>query len=81
MWETDKLWPVTVTCVVNAEVKLQFRLALPEPVMVVGERVQAVLLVVKLTMPEKPFTAMIVIVNDEAVPTLRTTLVGLVLTM
>lgn len=79
-WERDALWPVTVTCLVSTEVKLQDRLALPELVTVASDTVQSVLLVVKLTIPEKPFNPPIVMIDVEAAPTLRTTLVGLAFT-
>ena len=50
--------------------------ALPEPVTLVGETVHDVLLVVKLTTPAKPLTAVIVIVDVPAVPAFTVTVVG-----
>ena len=51
--------------------------ALPEPVTLVGEMVHDVLLVVKLTTPAKPFSAVTVIEEVPAEPALTVTLVGL----
>ena len=50
--------------------------ALPEPVTLVGEMVHDVLLVVRLTTPVKPLTAVIVIVDVPAVPAFTVTIVG-----
>jgi len=52
------------------------RVELPEPVTLVGDKVHDVLLVVRLTTPAKPFTAVIVIVEVPAEPALIVTLVG-----
>ena len=52
------------------------RVELPAPVTLVGDRVHDVLLVVRLTTPAKPFTAVIVIVEVPAEPALTVTLVG-----
>ncbi len=51
--------------------------ALPEPVTLVGETVHEVLLVARLTTPEKPFTAVTVIDDVPALPAITVTLVGL----
>jgi len=53
------------------------RVALPEPVTLVGATEQEVLLVVRLTTPAKPFRAVIVILEVPAAPTFTLTLVGL----
>ncbi len=44
------------------------RVELPEPVMLVGEGVHAVLLVARLTLPEKPFSAVMLIVDVPCEP-------------
>ena len=54
--DRDPLVPVTKTCLLPVEVNVQDRVALPEPVTLVGERVHdAVVLVTRLTTPAKPF--------------------------
>ena len=50
--------------------------ALPEPVTLVGEMLHEVLLVVRLTTPAKPLTAVTVIVEVPAEPAFTVTLVG-----
>jgi hypothetical protein len=50
---------------------------LPEPVTLVGDKVQAVLLLLRATAPVKPFNAVIVIELVPAVFTFTDTLVGL----
>jgi len=62
---------------VPVDVKLQDRVELPEPVKVVGERLHEVLLVVRLTAPAKPLTAVTLIVEVPATLALTVTLVGL----
>ena len=47
--------PVTVTWIVDAIVKVHNNVEEPEPVTLVGLRVQAVLLLARLTIPAKPF--------------------------
>ena len=47
--------PVTVTWTVEAVVKVHDNVEEPEPVTLVGVRVQAVLLLARLTTPAKPF--------------------------
>ena len=69
--------PVTPTCTVEAAAKVQDRVALPEPVTLVGETVHDVLLVVKLTMPANPLTAVTVIVEVPATLAFTVTDVGL----
>jgi hypothetical protein len=69
--------PVTPTWNVPAEVKVQERDELPEPVTLVGDTLHEVLFVVRLTTPAKPLTAATVIVEVPAAFTLTTTLVGL----
>jgi hypothetical protein len=58
---------------------VQDRVALPEPVTLVGLAVHAVLFVDKLTMPEKPFSGVIVTVEVPALPAFTVTVVGLAL--
>ena len=53
------------------------RFAVPEPVTLGGDSVHDVLLVVRLTTPAKPFTAVSVIVEVPVAFTLTLTLVGL----
>jgi hypothetical protein len=69
--------PVTPTWTVDADANVQDSVELPEPVTLVGERVQEVLLVVRLTTPANPFTAVTVIVDVPAEPALTVTLDGL----
>ena len=61
----------------DAEVKVHDKVALPEPVTLVGATEQEVLLVVRLTTPAKPFTAVTVIAEVPAALTLTVTDVGL----
>jgi hypothetical protein len=49
---------------------------LPEPTTLFGAAEQDVLLVFRLTAPEKPFTAVTMIVEVPAEPTFTTTFVG-----
>jgi len=58
-------------------VKVQERVALPEPVTLVGASEHEVLLVVRLTTPAKPFTADMVIVEVPAAFAFTVTVVGL----
>jgi hypothetical protein len=53
------------------------RVALPEPVTLVGDRVHDVLFVVRLTTPAKPLSAVTVMDDVPAEPALTETLVGL----
>jgi hypothetical protein len=53
------------------------RVALPEPVTLAGETEQDVLLVLRLTIPVKPLTAVIVIVDVPGALTFTLTEVGL----
>jgi hypothetical protein len=70
--------PVTDTCLVPALVKVHESVELPEPpATLVGERVHAVLLLARLTVPVNPPTGLMVIVEVAAVPALTVTLVGL----
>jgi hypothetical protein len=67
-WDREALVPVTDTWKVAAVVKVQDRVEVPEPVTLVGETVQEVLLVVRLTTPAKPFNPVTVMVEVAAVP-------------
>ena len=71
------LVPVTPTWTVDAAAKVQDNVALPEPVTLVGETEHDVLLVVKLTTPAKPLTALTVMADVPAVLALTVTVVGL----
>ena len=53
------------------------KVALPDPVTLVGDTVHEVLLVVRLTTPAKPLIAVTVIVEVPAEPAFTVTLVGL----
>ena len=77
--ECDRLplVPVTPTWMVGPEENVHDSVALPEPVTLVGDTVQDVLLVVRLTTPAKPFSAVIEIVDVPAVFALTVTVVGL----
>jgi len=69
--------PVTPTRNVPAVVNVHDRVELPDPVTLVGETVHEVLLVVRLTTPANPFTAVTVMVDVAAVPGVNETAVGL----
>ena len=69
--------PVTETCLLPVVLNVQDSVALPEPVTLVGDTVQEVLLVARLTTPAKPFKAVTVIVDVPAALTFTLTLVGL----
>ncbi len=56
--------------------KVHERIVVPEPVTLAGETLQDVLLVARLTMPEKPLTAVTVMVDVAAVFALTVVLVG-----
>jgi hypothetical protein len=58
------------------EAKLQDRLALPEPVTLVGLTTHEVLFVPRLTTPARPFRPVTVMVEVPGVPALTVTLVG-----
>ena len=60
-----------------ADTNVQDRVALPEPVTLVGATEHAVLLVAKLTTPAKPFCAEMVVVDVPALPAFTMTVVGL----
>jgi hypothetical protein len=81
-WDRELLVPLTETCLLPVGVNVQDRVALPEPVTLVGETVQAeVLLVARMTMPAKPFMPVIVIVEVPGALTLALTLAGLAVTV
>jgi len=62
---------------VDAAANVQDNVELPEVVTLVGLSVQAVLLLVRLTVPVNPLSGVIVIVEVPADPALTVTLVGL----
>jgi len=66
-----------VTWTVEAELKVQDSVALPDPVTLVGEMVHEVLFVIRLTVPVKPLTGATVMMEVPAVPTFRVVAVGL----
>jgi hypothetical protein len=76
-WVRPGLEPVTPTCRVEAAVKVQERVALPEPLTLVGATLQDVLLVVRLTTPANPFNPVIVIDELPDALALTVTVVGL----
>ena len=68
---------MTPTCRVDAAVKVQERVALPEPLTLVGATLQDVLLVARLTTPANPFNPVIVIDEGPDALALTVTVVGL----
>jgi hypothetical protein len=70
------LVPVTATCIIDVDENVQESVELPEPATLFGAAEQDVLLVFRLTAPEKPFTAVTVIVEVPAEPTFTLTFVG-----
>jgi hypothetical protein len=62
---------------VEAELKVQDSVVLPDPVRLVGETVHEVLFVIRFSVPVKPLTGATVMVEVPAVPTFRVTVVGL----
>ncbi len=69
--------PVTPTWNVPAAANVQDKVALPEPVTLVGDTEHEVLFVVRLTTPAKPLIAVTVIADVPADPALTVTDVGL----
>jgi hypothetical protein len=72
-WDSDPLVPVTDTWKVPWAVNVHDRVAVPEPVTLVGDTVHEVLLVARLTIPANPFKPVIVTVDMPATPTLVVT--------
>ena len=70
------LVPVILTWNVMGDVNVQDRVELPEPVMLGGNRLQKVLFVPRLTIPAKPLTVVIVMIEVPAALTFTSTLVG-----
>ena len=60
--------PVTVTWNVPADVNVQDSVEVPDPVTLVGDTEQEVLLVARLTTPANPFRPVTVMVDVAAVP-------------
>ena len=60
-----------------ADAKVQERVALPEPVTLVGLMAHAVLLVANATTPAKPFCAETVTIEVPKLPAFTVTIVGL----
>jgi hypothetical protein len=73
---SEPLVPVTATLNVSADKNVHDRVELPEPTKVVGVKVQEVLLVARLTTPEKPFRAVTLMVEVLADPASAVRLVG-----
>jgi hypothetical protein len=68
---------VTSTCLLPVVLNVQDRVELPEPVTLVGETEHVdVLLVTRFTMPEKPSSPVIVIVDVPGLPLFTLMLVG-----
>lgn len=80
MAERDRLPldPVTLTSTLPAEENVQERVAIPDPVTLVGVMVQSVLLLDSVTTPAKPFTPVTITVEVPAEPALTGKMVGLV---
>ena len=79
-WDREPLVPVTVTVTEPAEVKVHDNVDEPEPpVIVAGDRVQALLSLVRATSAENPLTGAIVIVEVPGEPTVVVTVVGVAL--
>jgi len=76
-WESDPLVPVTVTVTVPAAPKVQESVEVPEPpVTVAGVSMHALLSEASATLPVKPLTGEIVIMEVPAVPIVTLTVVG-----
>jgi hypothetical protein len=75
--ERPPLEPVTATGTFVGELNEHERVEMPEPVMLVGDRVHPVLLLVRTTTPAKPFCPVNVIVDVTEDPAFPVTLVGL----
>jgi hypothetical protein len=72
---------VTVTATFDAAVNVHESVALPEPVTLTGVTLHALLSAVRLTTPEKPLTAVTVMVEVPDTPVLIVRLVGLAVTV
>jgi hypothetical protein len=68
------------TCCIAVDENVQERVETPEPVTLLGDTLHAVLLVLRLTTPEKPFTGIIVMLAVPAAPTFTLMFVGLPVT-
>jgi hypothetical protein len=80
--ESEPLVPVTDTRLFPDEVKVQDSVEVPEPVTLAGETLQnAVVFVTRLTTPAKPFTGVMVIVDEPSAFTLTLTLDGFAVTV
>ncbi len=66
-----------MTCTIEVDEKVQESVELPEPVMLLGVTLHEVLLVLRLTIPGNPFTAVIVTLDAPGEPVFTLTLVGL----
>jgi len=79
--DSEPLVPVTPTWTVETAAIVQDKVALPEPVTLVGVTEHEVLLVVRATTPPKPLRPVTVIAEVPAALTLTFTLVGLAVTV
>lgn len=79
--DNPPLVPVTVTWMIEADVKEHDSVELPEPVTLAGDAEHEVLLLARLTIPAKPFSPVTVIVEVTVEPALPVTLVGLTVTV
>lgn len=80
-WAKLPLVPVTPTCVVPADANVHDSPELPDPVTLVGDREQEVLLVVRATAAVNPFRPVIVMVEVPPLPVFTATLVGAAVTV
>jgi hypothetical protein len=65
-----------MTCTVDVDENVQERVEVPEPVTPLGVALQEVLLVLRLTVPVKPFREVTVRLDVPLEPTFTLTLVG-----
>jgi hypothetical protein len=79
--EREELVPVTLTWTVPYDRKVHDSVEAPDPVTLVGDVAQEVLLVARLTVPAKPLSALTVTVEVPAEPALTFTVVGLAATL
>ncbi len=80
-WDSPVLVPVTKTWKVPVVVNVHDSVLMPEPTMDGGLRVHAVLLAERLTVPEKPFRPVTVMVEVPGALTFTVTDVGLALSV
>jgi hypothetical protein len=77
-WDNGLLVPVTETCLLPVVLKAHDRVALPDPVTLVGETEhEEVVFVTRLTRAENPSSPVIVMLDVAALPTFSLVLIGL----